>query len=76
MHHHPHHHQVVEEEEEVRCIKTLPLILGVPYSISDIIDVELVCVFAGMPGLGGMNIGSIISNPRFMNMVLYTLYSN
>lgn len=22
----------------------------------------------GMPGLGGMNIGSIISNPRFMNM--------
>ena len=49
MHHHPHHHQVVEEEE-VRCIKTLPLILSVPYSISDIIDGGLVCVLCRYAG--------------------------
>ena len=32
----------------------------------------IIAVSAGTPGLGGMNIGNMLGNPAFMNMVFYT----
>ena len=38
-------------------------------------DYSVTSALAGIPGLGGMNIGNVLSNPTFMNMVKVSLFS-